>query len=91
MDAYESFHVFYSKGNEVEAIEFFEGNILTLNGKTLFPGRVSTARKIIPDLIDDGDGYISTSMSIGITVSADDPEEIESVLVGCKDYYSDNG
>ena len=87
MDAYDTFHVFYGERNEMEAIEFFEGNKLTISGKTLFPGKVSMAQKLIPDLMDNEDCYISTNMSIGITVSSDDPEKIESVLVGCKGYY----
>ena len=87
MDAYESFHVFYSESNEMEAIEFFGGNKLTLNGKTLFPGTISNAQQMISDLTGDESGYISKKMSIGIAVSEDDPTVIDSVLVGCLGYY----
>ena len=89
MDVYESFHVFYNENDKMEAIEFFAGNILILNGKTLFPGKLSNAQKLISDFTDDGDGCISRRMSIGITLSADDPTSIESILVGCNGYYSD--
>ena len=87
MDAYDSFHVFYNEDNEMEAIEFFEGNRLTLNRKTLFPGRISNAQKVIPDLKEDGECYTSVAMSIGLTISPDDPDLIESVLIGCDGYY----
>ena len=89
MDVYESFHVFYNENDEMEAIELFEGNRLSLDRKTLFPGSIRNAKKLIPDLKENGGSYISASMSFGITVSPDDPDLIESVLVGCKGYYEE--
>ncbi len=87
MDAYPTFHMYFTKDNQLEAIEFFSENKLLLAGKKLFPGKIKQALKLVSDLQADGNYYTSTSMSIGITVSADDPNTIESVLVGCAGYY----
>ncbi len=87
MYAYPTFHVYYTKDNHLEAIEFFPENKLLLAGKKLFPGKIKQALKLVSDLQAEGDYYASTSMSIGITVSADDPSIINGVLVGCAGYY----
>lgn len=85
-DVYPSFHVYYSADNTLEAIEFFGDDIsLSLDSQILFPGTLSEAKKVLPDLEESYGSYISRSTSIGIGVEGD---TIVSVLVGCKDYYS---
>ena len=85
-DVYPSFHVYYAKGNTLEAIEFFGNDVsLSIDSQILFPGTLSEAKKVLPDLEESYGSYISKSTSIGIGVEGD---TIVSVLVGCKDYYS---
>ncbi len=88
MDAYATFHVYYNRDNQLEAIEFFAENRLIIAGKKIFPGKISQAQELVPDLQAEGDYYTSTTMSIGIAVSPDDPETMQSILIGCSGYYS---
>ena len=85
MDAYDSFNIYYSKDNAFEAIEFFEGVTVRINGVMVFPGSVETIKQIITDLEDEGDGYLSRKKSIGITT---ENEEIKSILFGEPGYYN---
>lgn len=87
MDAYDSFHVFFTKDNKFEAIEIF-GNIkVVVNGEKVFPGGVNKAIKALPKLERDDYGLIDKNNSIGITLSQDDENEIEAILFGCEGYY----
>ena len=84
-DDYSDFHVYYSAQDQLEAIEFFGNDIcLFINSKQVFPGSLSTTKTILPDLEECFGSYISKAASIGIF---SEDEEIESILVGCKDYY----
>lgn len=85
MDAYDSFHIYYSKDNAFEAIEFFEGVTVRINGVMVFPGNIETIKHIITDIEDEGDGYLSRKQSIGITT---ENEEIKSILFGEPGYYN---
>lgn len=85
MDVYPDFHVYYSGNKALEAIEFFgEGISLSINSQMLFPGTLSAARKILPDIEERFGVYISKSTSVGICVEGN---TIISVLTGCEDYY----
>lgn len=85
-DVYADFHVYYSTDDKLNALEFFgDGISLKIGSQTLFPGTLSDAKKVLPDLKESYGSYISRSTSIGIGVEGD---TIVSVLVGCKDYYS---
>ena len=88
MDAYKDFHIYYDNNNCFEAIEIFDGNELRIEGKRVFPGGVSELKRIIGDLSqEEYGGYISVNKSVGVTMSTDKPEEMESILIGCKNYY----
>ncbi len=77
-------HVFYNGNDECEAIEFFNGSELTMHGFVIMPSSIGELQKIITDLHEEDGCLISSSLSIGITISSN---EIESILFGCSDYY----
>ena len=84
-DVYSSFHVYYSAEDHLEAVEFFGGEVrLLINSQLVFPGTLNTATAILPDLEESIGFYISKASSIGLCV---EDETIESLLVGCRDYY----
>ena len=86
IDVYQGFHVHYTVNDKMEAIEFFDTTInLFINSQQVFPGTVSTIKKILPDLEECFGSYISREASIGINTEYGD---IVSILVGCKDYYN---
>lgn len=69
----------------MEAIEFFGGDInLSINSRSVFPGKLSLAKEILPDLEERFGSYISRMYSVGICAEED---MIVSILAGCKDYY----
>ena len=81
-DDYGSFHVYYDAENRVEAVEFFEGVEIAVNGSVIMPASITEVMKVLPDLTEDCGMYVSMKNSIGITA----PEGmVESVLVGAKD------
>ena len=88
MDAYERFHVYYNNNNEVNALEIFDGITIFIDGKKLFPGSIKNAQRLLPDLMQEGDSFISKQYSIGLTVSVEDANMIEGVLSGCNGYYN---
>lgn len=79
-------HVYYDTNDKCEAVEFFTEVEIQINGQKVSPGKVEIIKKIIPDLIEEEDGFwISKSYSVGITA----PEgTIETILLGCTNYYS---
>ena len=84
-DDYSDFHVYYSADDKLEAIEFFGRNIkLLINTRQVFPGTLSTIKEILPDLEECCGSYISKADSIGVGI---EEENIDSLLVGCKNYY----
>ena len=86
-DVYSCFHVYFSADDKVEAVEFFDSEInLSIDSRILYPGTLSNARQIFPDLEECYGSFISKSMSIGICAEED---EITSILIGRKDYYRD--
>lgn len=87
MDAYESFHVFFTEDNKFEAIEIFGDIKVAVNGEKIFPGGVDKAIKALPELKKDDYGLIDRINSIGITLSQDDENKIEAILFGCEGYY----
>ena len=83
-DDYGMFHFFYTPDNAVEAIEFFGGIELTLNGKVIFPIKTKDIESAIPGIKKEGSSYTHIEKSIGIEA---DSTEAESILVGDKGYY----
>ena len=83
-DDYGKFHVFYTPDNLVEAVEFFEGIELILNGKVIFPIKISDIESLIPGFVKDGSSYTHIEKSIGIEVGA---TKAESILIGNEGYY----
>ena len=77
-------HVFYDSENRFQAIEFFSGEVY-IDDKKIFPATINQVKKIIPDLINDDNGLLSFSQSVGIYAPA---EEIESILFGQAGYYA---
>jgi hypothetical protein len=79
-------HVYYDTKDKCEAVEFFAEVEIQINGQKVSPGKVETIKKIMPDLIEEEDGFwISKSSAIGITA----PEgSIETILFGCANYYN---
>ena len=66
-------------------MEFFPEVEIQINGQKVSPGKVEIIKKIMPDLLEEDDGFwISKSSSIGITA----PDgAIETILFGCTNYY----
>lgn len=89
MDVYDGFHVFYDEQNRFNAVEVFGDYKLVIKGKTIFPGTITKAKKLFPDIEYDGYGYTSISQSVGITVDPDDEDRIDGILFGCADYYAE--
>ncbi len=84
-DVYEDFHVYYSAEDKFEAIELFGGSIIVnINSQPLFPGTLSAAYKMLPDLVEYFGIYMSKSASVGICSEGD---TIDSILIGRKNYY----
>lgn len=83
-DDYGMFHIYYTPDDMVEAVEFFEGIELTLNGKVIFPIKTSDIESAIPGIKKDGNSYTHIEKSIGIEAEA---TKAESILIGDKGYY----
>lgn len=84
MDAYDDFHIYYNKDNTFEAIEIFGRVTVRIEGVKAFPGNIETLKRLITDLDDEGDGYLSRKKSVGITT---EDGEIKSILFGEPGYY----
>ena len=83
-DNYDSFHVYYTRDNKVEAVEFFEGNEIVLDGTIIFPIKADTIDKVLLDIEREGNSYTHVEKSIGYEVNDD---VAESILVGEAGYY----
>ena len=84
-DVYPSFHVYYSADDKLEAIEFFGKDIcISINSKPVYPGKLSAAKEVLPDIEECFGSYISKKCSVGICTEDD---TIVSILVGRKNYY----
>ena len=84
-DAYADYHVYYSAEDKLEAIEIFGTGIsLSIDSQPVYPGTLSAARKILPDIEENHGSFVSQRASVGIYVEDD---SIVSILVGRKEYY----
>ena len=89
MDVYKDYHVFYSGSKTFEAIEIFGKINVKVGRKIVFPGKIKELMGVFPNLEKDGpDSYIDRTCSVALTVSTDDPDQIESILFGCRDYFA---
>lgn len=85
-DDFGSCHVYYNENDKCEAVEIFDEVAVYVYDKKIFPVTVEEVKKIIPDLIEEEDSYISEELSIGIYAPDD---KMESILIGCKGYYGE--
>lgn len=83
-DAYTGFHVFYDTNNEVEAVEFFNGESLTLDGINLFNLSKDDLVNKFPDCVEE-DGSINC-VKEGFVVSFAH-NAIDGILVYRKGYW----
>lgn len=84
-DDFGNCHIFYNIDNKVEAMEVFSAVEVEIYGKRIFPDGFSELEKIVNDLKNEDGCYISTAMSIGVTM---DGNTMDSILFGCIGYYS---
>ena len=85
-DDFGSCHVYYDENDKCEAVEIFDEVAVYAYDKKIFPVTVEEVKKIIPDLVEEEDSYISENLSIGIYAPGD---KMESILIGCKGYYGE--
>ena len=78
-------HVYYDADDLCEAIEVFPEVNVSIAGRTVFPGAIENALAVVPDLAFDGNGYVSTSKSVGIIVEG---EIMASILFGIEGYFA---
>ena len=82
-DAYTGFHVFYDTNNEVEAVEFFHGESLILDGINLFSLSKDDLVNKFPDCVEE-DGSLNC-VKEGFVVSFAH-NAIDGILVYRKGY-----
>ncbi|MBB6624506.1 hypothetical protein [Clostridium gasigenes] len=87
-------HVYYTKEDKCEAIEFFEIAKITFNGKSLMGEPYNNIKKffeVIDNTIDfDDNGFTSIKYGIGVYApfAEDEPKEpVESIIIFEKGYY----
>ena len=85
-DDFGSCHVYYDWNDKCEAVEIFDEVAVYVDDKKIFPVTVEEVKKIIPDLVEEEDSYISEKLSIGIYAPDD---KMESILIGCEGYYGE--
>lgn len=85
-DDFGSCHVYYDGKDKCEAVEIFDEVAVYVDDKKIFPVTVEEVKKIIPDLVEEEDSYISEKLSIGIYAPG---EKMESILIGCEGYYGE--
>jgi len=87
MDAYDDYHVYYSPQNTFEAIEVFGKVKILVEGEKAFPVTIEEAKEFLGDFDTKGDQLISKDMGIAYTVSPEDDNKIEAIMVGGKGYF----
>ena len=83
-DDYGKFHVFYTRNNKVDAVEFFEGIEIVLDGKVIFPIVSDKIESSILGIVREGDSFTHAKKAIGLEVEAG---KAESILVGSEGYF----
>ena len=83
-DDYGKFHVYYTPDDKVEAVEFFEGVEIDLDGKTIFPIQTKEIEKALPGIEKDNSDYTSAEKSIGYATNT---VMAESILVAGAGYF----
>lgn len=83
-DEFEYCHVFYDKSDKCNAVELFGTCELIYENKNLFKLSLSDFERLFPDMTEEYGSYFSKKHSIGVSF---DDGRVESILVGCKDYY----
>lgn len=87
MDAYDDFHIYYTEDNKFDAIEIFGKTEIKMNGTVVYPGKVSDIEGLLVLPKKNGDGIISESISVGITVDQENADKIEAILFGSEGYF----
>lgn len=78
-------HIYYDSDDNVEAFEIFDDVEVLIDDKVVFPADISIIASVINDLVDDGDGFISKSYSVGISMNEGN---MECILFGKEGYYN---
>ena len=84
-DDYGRFHVFYTPDDRVEAVEFFEGVEIVLNGQTVFPIRTKEIEKVLPGIEKDDVGFTSVENAIAYQTN---PVDAECIFVAGAGYFA---
>ena len=82
-DDYTSFHIFYDKNDEFEAVEFFDDVEIKVDGNIIFPASIEQL-KANYNFASDGDRYICVEHSIGVYAPGG---KAESILFAVSEYY----
>lgn len=82
-DDYTSFHIFYDKNDEFEAVEFFDDAEIIIDNSIIFPASIEQL-KANYNFAADGDGYICAEHSIGVYAPGG---KAESILFAVSGYY----
>ena len=83
-DDFGSFHVFYDKDDKFEAIEVFGDIKVILESDVIFPGKIGNLINCVDGFVEESGYYTNYDLSIGTSLIGD---ELESLCIGCKDYY----
>lgn len=88
MDAYKEFHIYYDDDDKFEAIELYGNVEVEVMGIQIYPGSKKNILELLDNVHIEENGVISKELSIGISLTEDE-DTIDSILFGCKDYYTD--
>lgn len=83
-DAYPGFHVFYDSHNEVEAVEFFRGESLVLNGVNLFSLSKAEFINKFPGCVDEDSSLNCAKEGFMVSFAHG---EVDGILVYRKGYW----
>ena len=83
-DDYKRFHIFYTSDNKVDAVEFFEGIEIVLDGKVIFPINTDEIESFIPGIEREGESFTHEKKSIGLETNSG---KAESILVASEGYF----
>lgn len=84
-DEFECCYVYYDINDKCNAVEFFAPSEICYSNKNLFELNIQELKSLFPDMVEEYGNYYSKKYSVGISF---DENIIESILVGCKDYYA---
>ncbi|HBB13439.1 MAG TPA: hypothetical protein DCZ76_04095 [Treponema sp.] len=80
-------HVFYTKDNKVDAIEFFPESELKFNNKFLFSLNYSELKSFLKDTNLEEDDTGAKFPNYGLSVYSPDLNKIETIMLYSKSYW----